>query len=92
MNLVGIQSDAENDFIEHFTQDNYGWLRMAKYFWIGLSKTEGSWKWQKDGGALSYKNWAPNAAGVSQQACMSVLFGQWYGKHDNKYPFMCKGF
>ena len=66
MNLVDIQSAAENEFIRQFAKDE-----GLSASWIGLSKrSNGEWMWQ-DGGALNYKNWAYGNPGTNcEEACM----------------------
>ena len=75
MNLVKIQSAAENEFIWQFVKDE----GAHNYPWIGLSKrSNGEWMWQ-DGGALNYTNWGPGQPDATyKEACMSTETGQWY--------------
>ena len=85
MNLVDIQSAAENEFIWQLANDE-----DAYYPWIGLSKrSNGEWMWQ-DGGALNYTNWGPGEPYGPKEACMSTYDGQWFACTNHLRYFLCK--
>ena len=83
MNLVKIQSAAENDFIWQLVKDEDAYIS-----WIGLSKrSNGEWMWQV-GGALNYKNWASGQPD-DKEISMNTRNGQWHG-NAGKCHFLCK--
>ena len=92
MNLVDIQSAAENEFIRQLAKDEFSapliglfqrfngqWPWQAGFMQeYNRDGTNGTWMWQA-GGTLNYQNWAPEEPSArTVHACMNSRDGLWY--------------